>query len=131
MTDANTEPAPASINAEAKLWRVNSGDYEPEPGSRHAGVFWEPLHVRLGPDARPHCCYNSHVIFYDRTGNRLLADLVTHYGFMAPHPHLLFLAGKWREVVGGRCEHHKGQWCMRWAVSTNTKWARMLNPEGE
>lgn len=121
------EPQPASINAAAKLWTVLSGEFEPDADSEHWGVFWEPLHVHLGPDAKPHCCYDRHIAFYDRTGNKLLADLVQHYAFMACHPNLLFLAGKWREVVGGRCEHRNGQWHMRWSVTTNTHWAMKLN----
>lgn len=125
------EPVPASINAAAKLWVVNSGTFEPEPDRPSWGVFWEPLSVRLGPDAKPHCCYTQHVAFYDRSGNKLLADLVQCYAFMGLHPHLLLLAGKWREVVGGRVEFHAGQWHMRWQVASNTKWARKLNGEGE
>lgn len=126
------ENLPASISAECKLWRVSSGEYEPDadPQSKW-GVFWEPLDVRLGPDARPHCCYGEHIAFYDHSGNRLLADLVQHYQFRAARPHLIFLAGKWREVVSGRCEHRNGQWCMRWSVATHTRWARRLNDSDE
>ena len=117
---------PASITAAAKLWTVNSGEYEPGDGSW--GVFWEPLDVKLGPEAKPYCCYGELVAFYDQFGNRKLADLVHTYDFMSNvFPHLLFLEGKWREVVGGRCEFHGDQWCMRWSVATNTKWAEILN----
>jgi hypothetical protein len=127
MTD---EPAPASISAAAKLWVVNSGEFERESGSW--GVFWEPLAVRLGPDAKPSTCYGRFVAFYDRTGNGLLADMVQHYDFKASlFPHLLLIEGRWWEVVGGRCEHRKGQWAMRWSVSTATRWARKLNGETE
>lgn len=125
-----SEPQAASIRAEAKLWIVHSGEFELDREGSHWGVFWEPLHVKLGSDAKPHCCYNQHIAFYDRTGNKLLADLVQHYGFAnSLHPHLLFLAGKWREVVSGRCEHRNGQWHMRWSVATNTYWAMRLNGE--
>ena len=101
-TEASRDVEPASINAACKLWFVNSGEYEPESGSEHWGVFWEPLNVRLGSDARPHCCYNQHIAFYDHSGNRLLADLVQHYAFLGPHPHLLFLAGKGPREEQGR-----------------------------
>lgn len=122
-----TELQPASINAECKLWRVNSGTYEPEPESKHWGTFWEPLNVRLGPDARPYCCLGDSIQFFDRSGNKVLSDMVQHYAFMGLHPHLLYLNGMWREVLGGRCEYRDGQWCMRWNVSTATKWAVRLN----
>ena len=57
---------PASIHAHAKLWTVLSGEYEQE--TEFWGVFWEPLAVRIGPDARPQTCYSEHVAFYDRSG---------------------------------------------------------------
>lgn len=117
----------ASINAAFRCWYVNSGTYEQDPDRPSWGVFWEPLDVACGPAARPHCCYTNQIAFYDKTGNRLIVDLVNHFEFMGGHPHLLFIHGAWREVVNGRCEYHNDQWHMRWTVSTNTKYANVLN----
>lgn len=122
-----TDPIPASITAQAKLWRVDSGEHEIIPDSLSWSIIWQPLDVRLGPDAKPSCFLGDKIVFYDRSGNKLLHDLVQHYDFMGLHPHLLFVAGKWREVVGGRCEYHKGSWAMRWSLSTGTHWAGILN----
>lgn len=125
-------PNTASIQAAFKCWHVNSGEYEPDPDpASHWGVFWEPLYVRLPASARPSCCYSDKIAFYDRSGNKLLQDFVTHYQFIGVHPHLLWLEGKWREVVGGRVEFRNGFWHMRWTVATNTRYARMLNGEKE
>lgn len=132
MTSQHHQPdiviPPTSVNAACKLWFVINGHYEPDPDpGSHWGVFWEPLDVKLGPDARPSCCYGDCIRFYDRSGN--IADLVRHHSFIALHPHLVMLAWKWREVIGGRCEYHalSKRWCMRWAVATNTRFARMIN----
>lgn len=121
-------PEPASINAAFKCWHVNSGEYVPDEDSESKwGTFWEPLQVDLPASARPSCCYVNSIIFYDRTGNKMLKDHVRHFGFMGPHPHLLYLSGKWREVINGRVEYRDGQWYMRWGVATNTRFALLLN----
>lgn len=122
-----SEPIAASINAACKLWHVNSGEYEQDEGSEHWGVFWEPLQVDLPESAKPSCFHGGGIVFYDRTGNKLLCDYVRHYEFMGASPHLLQLAGKWREVVNGRCEYRNGHWFMRWGVATNTRFALMMN----
>lgn len=126
----SSEPVPASIGAACKLWYVHSGEYTQDPES-HWGVFWEPLQVDLPATARPSCCYGDHVVFYDRSGNKLLKDYVRHYDFIGAHPHVLHLAGAWREVVNGRVEYRNGHWYMRWGVATNTRFARLLNAAAE
>lgn len=119
---------PASINAAFKCWWVNSGEFEQDPDAEHWGVFWEPLDVNLPESAKPSCCYTDSIVFYDRTGNKLLKDFVSHYGFNGAHPHLLNLKGRWREVVSGRVEYRAGLgWYMRWSVVTNSRFAMMLN----
>jgi len=123
------EPQAASIHAAFKCWHVESGEFTPDEERPSWGVFWEPLDVKLPPTAKPSCCYTNEIKFYDRSGNGLLADYVRHYGFIGVHPHLLFLAGKWREVVGGRVECRDGRWYMRWSVATNTRFAQLLNHE--
>lgn len=123
------EPQAASISACCKLWYVNSGEYTQDEDSQYWGAFWEPLKIDL-PDpesARPSCCYGNHIVFYDRSGNKLLKDYVTTYDFIGLHPHLLYLEGKWREVVNGRVENRDGQWYMRWGVATNTRHSKMIN----
>ena len=65
---------PASINAAFKCWWVNSGEFEQDPDAAHWGVFWEPLDVDLPETAKPSCCYNDCIVFYDKTGNKLLKD---------------------------------------------------------
>ena len=127
MTEQSVVMPPASINATFKCWYVNSGAYTQDADSNHWGAFWEPLRVNLPETARPSCCYNDSIVFYDRSGNKLLADYVRHYGFISVHPHLLWLDGKWREVVNGRVEFRDGQWYMRWGVATNTRFAEVLN----
>ena len=124
-----TEPQAASITAAYKCWYVNSGEYTPDDRSQHWGVFWEPLDVDLPENAKPSCCYTDSIVFYDRSGNKLLKDFVRHFGFLGPHPHLLHIAGKWREVINGRVEFRAGHWYMRWGVATNTMLARKLNGE--
>lgn len=121
------EPQAASITAFAKLWTVNSGEFTQDNDAPHWGAFWEPLKVDLPETAKPSCCYGNHIVFYDSSGNKLLKDYVTTYDFCNVHPHLLYLSGKWREVVNGRVEYRGGQWYMRWAVATNTRHARMMN----
>jgi hypothetical protein len=119
---------PASITAAFKCWRVESGEYTPDESmGPHWGVFWEPLQVDLPATARPSCYYNQHIVFCDKSGNKLLKDYVQHYDFIGAHPNLLFLRGMWREVVNGRVEYRNGHWYMRWGVATNTKWAEALN----
>jgi len=131
-TAMKADPKPASVSAAFKCWYVNSGEYTPDERSQHWGVFWEPLHVDLPESARPSCCYSNSIVFYDRTGNnKLLKDFVKHSGFLAPHPHLLHLDGKWREVFNGRVEYRGGHWHMRWGVSTNTRYASLLNGDSE
>lgn len=122
-----SEPIPASINACCKLWHVNSGEFTRDEDAPHWGAFWEPLNVNLPESARPSCCYGRDIIFYDRTGNKLLVDHVRHYDFMGPHPHLLYVGDAWREVVSGRVEYRDGNWYMRWAVATNTRFALLAN----
>ncbi len=126
-----TEPKPASVSAAFKCWYVNSGEYTPDERIKNWGVYWEPLQVDLPESARPSCCLINSIIFYDRTGNKLLKDYVKHYGFMGPSPHLLHLEGKWREVFNGRVEYRDGHWYMRWGVATNTRLAQMLNGESK
>ena len=126
-SDQSIVMPPASISAEFKCWRVNTGAYTPDEKYENWGVFWEPLQVDLPESAKPSCCYGNSIVFYDRTGNKLLCDYVRHYEFMGPHPHLLWLDGKWREVVNGRCEYRDGQWFMRWGVAVNTRYAEILN----
>jgi hypothetical protein len=121
------QPTPASINAFFKCWIVNSGEFTQDNDAPHWGAFWEPLKLDLPDTAKPSCCYGNQIVFYDRTGNKLLKDYVTTYDFIGPHPHLLFLEGKWREVVNGRVEYRDGQWFMRWTVVTNSRIARMMN----
>jgi hypothetical protein len=125
--EKETCPNPASITANCKMWRVNSGEYTTDEDSAHWGAFWEPLDVYLPESARPSCCFGDSIVFYDRTGNRLLKDFVRHYNFIGAHPHLLFLEGKWREVISGRCEYRNNHWYMRWAVATNTAMAIEAN----
>jgi hypothetical protein len=125
----NAEPKPASVSAAFKCWCVNSGEYTPDEHSEHWGVFWEPLQVDLPETARPACCYTDSIIFYDRTGNKLLKDHVRHFGFIEPFPNLLHVAGKWREVFNGRVEYRDGRWYMRWGVATNARFAKLLNGE--
>lgn len=121
---------PASINAAFKCWYVNSGEFEQDPEAEHWGVFWEPLDVDLPDTARPSCCLSDCIVFYDRTGNKLLQDMVRHYSFMGAHPHLLYLNGQWREVIAGRVEYRQGKgWYMRWSVVTNSRFSLMLNKE--
>ena len=118
----------ASINAAFKCWCVNSGEFEQDPEAEHWGVFWEPLDVNLPDSARPSCCLGQDIVFYDKTGNKLLKDHVRHYGFMGAHPHLLNVNGRWREIVSGRVEYRDGKgWYMRWTVVTNSRFAMMLN----
>lgn len=121
------EPRAASVSAAMKLWWVTSGEYTHDEGTEHWGAFWEPLQVDLPATAKPHCCYAQSIYFYDRQGNKLLKDHVQHFGFMAAHPNLLHLEGKWREVVNGRVEYRNGHWYMRWGVATNTRNAIALN----
>lgn len=123
----NREPQACSITAFCKAWIVNSGEFTQDEDSPHWGAFWEPLKVDLPETAKPGCCYGNHIVFYDRSGNKLLKDYITTYELMAPHPHLLYLAGKWREVVNGRVEYREGQWFMRWGVATNTRFAIAMN----
>ncbi len=123
-----TKREPASINAAFKCWWVNSGEFEPDDEGSHWGVFWEPLYVDLPESAHPSCCLGQDIVFYDKTGNKLLKDHVRHYGFMGASPHLLNLNGMWREVVGGRVEYRPNLgWYMRWSVVTNSRFAMMLN----
>ena len=124
-----TEPIAASISAACKLWYVTSGEFTPDDDSQYWGAFWEPLKIDLPETARPSCCYTNSIVFYNKSGNKLLKDYVSHYSFTGVHPHLLNLAGKWREVVNGRVEYRNGQWFMRWGVATNTRWAKTLNGE--
>jgi len=119
---------PASINAAFKCWWVNSGEFEQDPEAEHWGVFWEPLDVKLPDTAKPSCGMLNEIRFYDRTGNQLLEESVRHYDFIGPHPHLLHLKGRWREVISGRVERREGKgWYMRWSVVTNSRFAMMLN----
>ena len=130
MTEA-TEPKPASVSAAFKCWTVNSGEYTHDEGSQHWGVFWEPLDVALPESAKPSCCFHDSIVFYDRSQNRKLKDHVRHFGFIEGSPNLLFIEGKWREVINGRVEFRNGHWYMRWGVSTNTRYASMLNGDSE
>ena len=118
---------PASLNAACKLWHVTSGVFEEDGGGSFWGKFWEPLRVDLPESARPTCCLSNSIVFYDRTGNKLLKDHVRHLEVMSDHPHLLLLDGLWREVLSGRVEFRDGQWFMCWLVAWNTHYARMLN----
>jgi hypothetical protein len=120
------EPIAASISAAFKCWHVYSGEYTQDEDSKHWGAFWEPLRCDFSPEARPYCCLTNTIQFYDPDNRRELGR-VHHYGFMAAHPHLLHLEGKWREVINGRVEYRDGQWFMRWGVATNTRWAMKLN----
>ncbi len=78
--------------------------------------------------AAPFCCHNKSIVFYDKTGKKVLKDHVDHYGFIGASPNLLNVKGMWREVVSGRVEYrHNLGWYMRWSVVTNSRFAMMLN----
>ena len=39
-------------------------DFPTEPDGKNSLKFIEPLDANAPPDARPHCCYIDHVVFY-------------------------------------------------------------------